>query len=143
MKALEKPNVKLNKNQEEIIMNEITIEKMQELKENQEFAAKIRTAKSGEEMVKIFAEYDVRITEEELRENCKQTVDILREQGYMDGDELTESGLEMVAGGFNWAHYGGGLGLMGTAIGAAACPPAALLLLSIGAVWAVYGALSR
>ena len=44
-------------------MKEITNEKMQELMENQEFAAKVRSAKTAEEMVKIFAEYDVEITE--------------------------------------------------------------------------------
>ena len=96
-------------------MKEITMETMQELMENQEFAAKIRSAKSAEEMVKIFAEYDIEITEEELTASCKQAIDVLSEQGYMDGDELTEKGLEMISGGVTGIEV---LVAMGTIYGA-------------------------
>ena len=82
---------------EEITMKEITMEKMQELMNNPEFAAKLRSAKTAEEMVRVFAEYDVQVTEEELKESCKKTLEILNEKGYMDGDELSEEALDLVA----------------------------------------------
>lgn len=41
-------------------MKEITMEKMQELMNNPEFAAKLRSAKTAEEMVQVFAENDFR-----------------------------------------------------------------------------------
>lgn len=128
-------------------MKEITNEKMQELMENQEFAAKVRSAKTAEEMVKIFAEYDVEITEEELRDSCKQTVDVLREQGYMEGDELTESGLEMVAGGAKWGRALCGVGIMGGSMGlvamGAVCPPLGAAMLVCGGIGAVCSILTR
>ena len=128
-------------------MKEITMEKMQELMENQEFTAKIRNAKSGEEMVKIFAEYDVQITEEELKESCKQAVDILREQGYLDGDELTESGLELVAGGAKWGRALCGVGIMGGSMGlvamGAVCPPLGAAMLVCGGIGAVCSIFTR
>lgn len=125
-------------------MKEITNEKMQELMENQEFAAKVRSAKTAEEMVKIFAEYNVQITEDELREQCEQTVAILREQGYMDGDELTESGLELVSGGADgfsmWA--GTVIGGAGLVIGMTIAPVAGGIILGCGAVGLICGMLT-
>ena len=120
-------------------MKEITMEKMQELMNNPEFAAKLRSAKTAEEMVRVFAEYDVQVTEEELKESCKKTLEILNEKGYMDGDELSEEALDLVSGGIKWGGYASGLGLMaiGISVGAA-CPPAGLLLLGIGGVIAIY-----
>lgn len=128
-------------------MKEITNEKMQELMENQEFATKIRTAKSVEELVKTFAEYNIQVTEEELRESCKQTVDVLRNQGYMDGDELTETGLELVAGGAKWGSALCGVGIMGGSMALAAmgavCPPLGAAMLICGGVGAVCSILTR
>ena len=118
-------------------MKEITNEKMQELMENQEFAAKIRTAKSAEEMVEIFAEYDIQITEEELKESCKQTVDLRREKGYMDGDELTEAGLEMVSGGGIGGWAGAVFICAGIVIGGTIAPVAGAIILGCGAIGAV------
>lgn len=113
-------------------MKEYTQEKLQELQNNPEFIAKLRESRTSEDILAVMAEYGIEITEEEYEAGMDQAMSILEDQGYLSDGELTEAGLDLVAGGFNSFISGagivsGGAGVMlmmaggGPAVWAAGC----------------------
>lgn len=122
-------------------MENISIEKMYELLDDQELATKLRTAKSTQEIQTVLEEYGISLSKEELVNDLNQTVSVLRDKGFMNDDELTESGLDLVSGGAKWGRYSCGLAIMGGGIGltaiGAVCPPVGLLMLGCGAIGAL------
>ena len=69
---------------------------------NEAFAEEAKHVTTVEEMQKLAAKYDVRLTEEEIVEMCR----VIAEQLQADG-ELSETALENVAGGvWGWVVVG-------------------------------------
>lgn len=125
-------------------MLEITMEKVQELLNNQEFICKMRAAHTENEIAAIMSDYGISMTEEEMAKIIQQTVAWLEETGYLENGELTERGLESVSGCVDWLGWGGsvvGQGV-GIAIGTI-CPPAGLIILGACTLSGVAAACNR
>jgi len=112
------------------MMNEIAIEKLQELQDDQEFMEKLQSVETVNEKLQVLSDYGIVLTEEEFETACDQAYDLLEENGYVADGELTEKGLDMVAGGVRTGVCGVGVGVgtVGLAIMMAGGGPA---------VWAV------
>lgn len=80
-------------------MKEFTVEKLQELENDREFAAKMEAAECTRDVISVLKEFGIEATEEEL-------VAVLAEQEMaMENGELSEDMLDNVAGGgklWNW-----------------------------------------
>lgn len=80
-----------------------TVEKFQELIENEEFCAKLHAVDSIEKAQTLLSEYGVEITVEELQQEMENAKMIMKEKGMIsEGGELSAEMLEMVTGGANW-----------------------------------------
>lgn len=106
-------------------MNEVSIERLQELESDLEFRAKIKAAKSTHDVIEIMKEYGIQISEDEFKTGYAQAVERFVEEGYMENGELTERGLEMVTGGVFVPTYLLGIG---AALGGIAMGPAGIAL---------------
>lgn len=111
-------------------MKEITVERMQELSEDQVFMEKMQSAETISEKIQVLSDYGIILTEEEFESACDQAYDILEKNDYIVDGELTEKSLDMVSGGVN-------VGVCGVGVGVGSY---GLLLMMAGggpAVWAV------
>lgn len=104
-------------------MKEITVEMLNKLSADPEFIAGMRAAKTAEDILKVFHHYGVELTMEEFEAGYEQAADILRQKGYLDGDELTEEGMALVVGGVNHGVYAVGMAAAGIGIGLMATGP--------------------
>ena len=111
-------------------------EKLGVLFQDDGFTEALSEVKTMDELLKLLDQNGVQMTEEDVHECMKQGRQMLKEQNIMNEDgELTEAGLEMVAGGrFSFKRFVVGVGIM---VGSAyfACPQgvvfgAALVVLS-------------
>lgn len=97
-------------------MNEITMNKMQELSSDQTFMEKVQNAESINTKLQVLAEYGIVLSEEEFENACDQAYDLLEDNGYIADGELTEKSLCMVAAGVNTAVCGIGVGVGSTGL---------------------------
>ena len=91
-------------------MKEVSIELLKELENSQDFAFAMRAAKTEEDVREVLAEYGIELTAEEFAAGCEQAAALFEEKGYLEDGELTENGLDLVAGGLNTAVCGVGIG---------------------------------
>ena len=123
-------------------MNEITMEKVQELMEDAAFMQKIQNAKELNEKLQVLSDYGIIISEEELRQGCDQVYAMFEEKGYVSNGELTEKAMDMVAGGYNRfaSIVGTGAGAAGLALAMAGGGPVAWSMWGIGCLVGFFGA---
>lgn len=82
------------------MMNEEMLnEKLNELMQDESFVSEMQNAESFEDAAKVLSDHGIETTAEELETNAERTQEIMVEKGYMKDGELTEEGLELVAGG--------------------------------------------
>ena len=99
-------------------MKEITNEMLKDLMYDEDFAAELRTAHTEEEVLQVMANNGIELTREQFEEGYEQVLDMMEEEGYFNEDgEMTEKGLELVAGGLRTgvANFGLILGIGGLA----------------------------
>lgn len=82
-------------------------EKLNELMNNETFMNKLAETKGNPAILELLREYGVEMTDAELEQAIASGKEILKEKGILlDDDELSEEGLDLVAGGrFNWRSF--------------------------------------
>ena len=97
-----------------MITNEVNA-KLEALMQDEIFMEALSTKKNVDEVVALLAENGVEMTADEVRECMDGGRKLLEDRGIMNAEgELTEKGLEMVAGGFKLGRF-----ILGAVIGGA------------------------
>ena len=83
-----------------------------ELLQDEDFMSEMKAAETYENAAQVLNAHGLEITGEELQADAEEARDFIAEKGYLNDGELTEEGLELVAGGFgpNWRtpiYFGG------------------------------------
>lgn len=106
-------------------MKEITVEMIRELANDQELAKEISKAKTAQEMQRVMQNYGVEISVEEIEKGYNEAKELLIQNGCLENGELTETSLDMVAGGIRAGQF-----LFGTfmAMGVMATGPVGIAL---------------
>ena len=117
-------------------------EKLGVLFQDDGFTEALSEIKTMDELLKFLDQNGVQMTEEDVHECMKQGRQMLKEQNIMNEDgELTEAGLEMVAGGFSKKRFFMGLAIV--AAGACCGNPAAVALGAVVVIWSFYSSDDR
>lgn len=74
-------------------------EKLNELMQDEGFVSEMEKVESYEDAAKVLNDHGIETTAEDLETNAERAQEIMAEKGYMKDGELTEEGLELVAGG--------------------------------------------
>ena len=90
-----------------------TNEKLSVLFQDEEFIEALCKVKTMDELLKLLDQNGVQMTEEDVHECMEQGRQMLKDKNIMNEDgELTEAGLEMVAGGrFSFKRFIVGVGI--------------------------------
>ena len=88
------------------MMTKETNEKLGALMQDVKFAEAVSNAKDVDEVAALLKENGVDMTADDVRECMDEGRQFLNDQGLMsENGELTEKGLEMVAGGFHFGRF--------------------------------------
>lgn len=121
------------------MMNELTVKKMEALLNDEAFRAQFQNIDSREEIIRLFQDNGIEVTEEDFNAMAEQGIALLGEKGLISEDgELSPEMLEMVSGGgkFGTLLLLGGLAIASAYIG---YPQGTVLCIIAGIAYLKYG----